>query len=48
MNGGGRVDRLVLLDPANVDSTDAALFAAENARRERAYPSFEEAIDAPL
>ncbi|HEY7380127.1 MAG TPA: alpha/beta hydrolase [Gaiella sp.] len=39
------VDRLVLLDPAIVLAPHVALFAAENARRERTYVSFEEAID---
>jgi lipase len=39
------VDRLVLLDPAILLDPAVALFAAENARRERAYASFEEAIE---
>jgi lipase len=39
-----RVERLVLLDPATWIRPHAALFAAENARRERAYTSLEEAI----
>ena len=39
------VERLVLLDPAIMLEPAVALFAAENARRERAYPSFAEAID---
>jgi len=39
------VDRLVLLDPAILLDSGVALFAAENARRERAYASFEEAIE---
>jgi lipase len=39
------VDRLVLLDPAILLDPGVALFAAENARRERAYASFEEAIE---
>jgi lipase len=39
------VERLVLLDPAILLDPAAALFAAENARRERAYASFEEAIE---
>ena len=39
------VDRLVLLDPAILLDPAVALFAAENARRERAYTSFEEAIE---
>ena len=38
------VDRLVLLDPAILLAPAVALFAAENARRERTYASFEEAI----
>ncbi|TML21617.1 MAG: alpha/beta hydrolase [Actinobacteria bacterium] len=37
--------RLVLLDPAIHLPPEVALFAAENARRERAYVSFEEAIE---
>jgi lipase len=41
----GSVERLVLLDPALLIAAPVALFAAENARRERAYASFEEAID---
>jgi lipase len=39
------VDRLVLLDPAILLAPAVALFAAENARRERTYASFEEAIE---
>jgi lipase len=39
------VDRLVLLDPAILLDPGVALFAAENARRERAYASFDEAIE---
>jgi lipase len=39
------VDRLVLLDPAILLDPAVALFAAENARRDRAYASFEEAIE---
>lgn len=39
------VERLVLLDPAIVVPPHVALWAAENARRERAYESFEAAID---
>ena len=39
------VDRLVLLDPAILLAPHVALFAAENARRERRYASFEEAVD---
>ena len=41
----GSVERLVLLDPAILIAAPAALLAAENARRERAYTSFEDAID---
>ncbi len=39
------VDRLVLLDPAIHVPPQIALFAAENARRERVYASFDEALD---
>ena len=39
------VDRLVLLDPAILVPPHVALWAAENARPERRYASFEEAID---
>ena len=39
------VPRLVLLDPAIFVLPTVALFAAENARRERAYVSFAEGID---
>jgi lipase len=39
------VPRLVLLDPAILVPPAAALYAAENARRERAYVSFDEGID---
>ena len=39
------VERLVLLDPAILLPPPVALFAAENARRERSYVSFAEAID---
>ena len=39
------VSRLVLLDPAVHLPPHVALPAAENARKERAYPSFEDAID---
>ena len=39
------VPRLVLLDPAILLPPEIALFAAENARKERAYVSFAEAID---
>ncbi len=41
----GAVDRLVLLDPAILVPPHVALWAAENARAERRYPSVEEAID---
>jgi lipase len=41
----GRVERLVLLDPAIHLPAHVALFAAENARQDRSYVSFEEAID---
>ena len=39
------VERLVLLDPAIHIPPHVALFAAENARRERVYTSFEELIE---
>jgi lipase len=39
------VERLVLLDPAILVPPHVALWAAENARRERRYMSFEEAVD---
>ena len=39
------VPKLVLLDPAIHVPPQIALFAAENARKDRAYVSFEEAID---
>jgi lipase len=39
------VERLVLLDPAILLPPHVALWAAENARRERRYASFVEAID---
>ena len=39
------VPKLVLLDPAILLPPEIALFAAENARKERAYVSFAEAID---
>lgn len=39
------VPRLVLLDPAILVPPHVALLAAENARRERAYISFEEGVD---
>ncbi len=41
----GTVDRLVLLDPAILLAPHVAFWAAENARPERRYASFEEAID---
>lgn len=41
----GAVDRLVLLDPAILLAPHVALWAAENARPERRYASFAEAID---
>ena len=41
----GAVDRLILLDPAILVPPPVALWAAENARAERVYPSFAEAID---
>jgi lipase len=41
----GLVDRLVLLDPAILIPPHVALWAAENARPERRYASFAEAID---
>jgi len=41
----GDVERLVLLDPAILLPPHVALWAAENARQERRYASFEEAID---
>ncbi len=41
----GEVDRLVLLDPAILLAPHVALWAAENARPERRYASFAEAID---
>jgi lipase len=41
----GSVERLVLLDPAILLPPHVALWAAENARVERAYATFEEAID---
>ncbi len=40
-----RVTRLVLLDPAIWIPPEVALFAAESARKERAYVSFEEAVE---
>jgi lipase len=39
------VERIVLLDPAILIPPHVALSAAENARKERAYVSFEEGID---
>ena len=39
------VERLVLLDPALLISTNAALNSAEAARLDRSYASFDEAID---
>jgi lipase len=39
------VERLVLLDPAIHISPAVGLFAAENARRERVYATFDEAVD---
>ena len=39
------VPQLVLLDPAIHVLPEVALFAAENARKDRAYVSFEEGID---
>lgn len=39
------VERLVLLDPAIHVLPQVALFAAENARGDRSYASFEEALD---
>ena len=41
----GGAERLVLLDPAILIPPQVALWAAENARPERRYASFEEAID---
>jgi lipase len=40
-----RVERLVLLDPAIRIDPAVGLYGAENARRDRSYASFEEAID---
>jgi lipase len=39
------VTRLVLLDPAILIPPHVALYAAENARKERSYVSFDEGID---
>jgi lipase len=41
----GSVERLVLLDPAILLPPHVALWAAENARAERTYASFDEAVD---
>jgi lipase len=41
----GLVERLVLLDPVLHVPPPVALFAAEHARRERAYATFDEAIE---
>ena len=41
----GEIERLVLLDPALLIASHAALWAAENARPDRRYASFDEAID---
>lgn len=41
----GLVERLVLLDPAILLPQHVALFAAENARADRSYASFDEAIE---
>ena len=41
----GRVERLILLDPAIRIPPHVGLLAAENARRDRSYVSFEEGID---
>jgi lipase len=41
----GRVDRLVLLDPAIRIPAHVGLAAAENARRDRSYVTFAEGID---
>lgn len=41
----GRVERLVLLDPAIQLPPHVGLFAAENARRDRSYVSFDEAVE---
>ena len=41
----GTVERLVLLDPAILLPPHVGLWAAENARRERVYESFEHAIE---
>lgn len=41
----GRVERLVLLDPAIRIPPDVGLAAAENARRDRSYASFDEGIE---
>ena len=41
----GLVQRLVLLDPAIRLHPEVALFAAENARKDRSYISFEEGVE---
>jgi lipase len=41
----GAVTRLVLLDPAIWVPPSVALFAAENARKDRSYISFEDAVE---
>jgi pimeloyl-ACP methyl ester carboxylesterase len=41
----GDLDRLVLLDPAILVPPHVALWAAENARPERRYASFDDAVD---
>ena len=41
----GSVERLVLLDPAIVVPPHVALWAAENARAERRYASFDDAVE---
>ena len=41
----GSVERVVLLDPAILLPPHVALWAAENARAERSYASFEDAVD---
>jgi len=41
----GSVEQLILLDPAILLPPHVALWAAENARRERVYDSFETALD---
>ena len=39
------VERLVLLDPAIKIEPEVGLYGAENARRDRSYPSFDEAVE---